>query len=71
MNTRFLKQIGQLLQRTNLTNLERLDGSLPVSFLGKDNGSITLSDQPQVIIIEKLIININYAQGGGATVNVR
>ena len=71
MNTRFLQQIGQLLQRTSSQDLEMLDGSLPASFIGKKNGTITLSDQRQVIVIKKLVIKINYASGGGATINVR
>lgn len=71
MNTRFLKQIGQLLQRNSLQGTEMMDGSLSASSLGKTDGSIILSDQHQIIVIEKLVINVNYAQGGGATVNVR
>lgn len=73
MNTRFLKQIGQMLQRINSENLEMTDGSLSASSLGTDDGSIILSDQRQVIVIKKLIINVNYhyASGGGATINIR
>lgn len=71
MNTKFLRQISQLLQRSNFEILEMKDGNLPALSLGTDDGSITLSDQRQVIVIKKLIIKVNYASGGGATINVR
>ncbi len=70
MNTRFLKQIGQLLQNSSLENLEPIDGNLPALSNGKEDGTITLRDQGQTIIIKKLVININYASGGGAKVTV-
>lgn len=71
MNTKFLRQIALLLLKTSSSNSEVIDGNSPVSYLGTDDGSIISKDPSQVIVIEKVVININYAQGGGATVNVK
>lgn len=71
MNTKYLKPINQLLQKISSMDLGLMDGNSLASSIGAKDGSITLSDHRQVIVIEKLTININYASGGGATVNVK
>lgn len=71
MNIKSLKPVSQLLQKISLMDLVKMDGNLPASSLGMKDGSIILSDQHQVVVIKKLVINVNYASGGGATVNVR
>lgn len=71
MNTKFLRQISQLLLKANYADLVKMDGNLPALSLGVDDGSTILSDHRQVIVIKKLVINVNMASGGGASVNVR
>lgn len=71
MNTRYLKRINQLLQKINLEDLAPMDGSSSALSLGMIDGSIILSDSRQIVIIKKLVVNINSAQGGGATINIR
>ena len=71
MRIRSWKRANQLLQSINLTDLVRRDGNLPVLLSGAEDGSIISKDQPpQVVIIERLVVNINYASGGGAKVKV-